>query len=99
MIAVDWNAVLLGVAIGTVMSAVYFAGLGYGMRLALRTASPVRILAFSAAIRIAALLAVGWIAVEIGGAWAFAGYGISFFVVRSFATTVARAGVPSEGVK
>jgi hypothetical protein len=97
MILVDWTAIVLGLAIGTVMSAVYFVGLAVGMRLALRTQSPIRILSVSAMLRIAALLGVGWVVVVQGGPWAALGYAIAFLAVRIVATIFARIDEPARG--
>jgi hypothetical protein len=98
MINVDWTAVMLGLAVGTVIGAVFFTGLAFGMRLALRTQNPIGVLTFSAVLRIAALLGIGWIVVAQGGPWAAIGYGIAFFVVRFIATAFARIGAPAGGV-
>lgn len=95
MMSVDWSAVILGLAVGAVMSALFFAGLGLGMRLALRTQNSIRILSLSAALRIAALLGMGWAVVGQGGPWAFLGYGVAFFAVRFISMTVARVGAPA----
>jgi hypothetical protein len=97
MINVDWTAGILGLAVGTAMGAVFFMGLAFGMRLALRTQNPIGILTFSAALRIAALLGIGWIVMEQGGPWAALGYGIAFFGARFIATTFARVGVSAAG--
>lgn len=90
MIAFNWTAAALGFACGAGMSVLFFAGLGLGMRLALRTNSPIRILSLSAVLRIAALLAVGWLVAAQGGPWAFAGYGLAFFLIRTVFTSLAR---------
>lgn len=97
MINVDWTAVMLGLAVGTAISAIFFMGLAFGMRLALRTQNPIRILTFSAALRIVALLGIGWIVLEQGGPWASLSYGIAFFVVRFIVTTFARVDAPAGG--
>ncbi len=41
MIAIDWTALLMGAAAGFVLSALFFVGLAFGMRQALRRESPV----------------------------------------------------------
>ncbi|WP_299565305.1 ATP synthase subunit I [uncultured Sulfitobacter sp.] len=92
MTEVDWAAVAGGLAIGAVLSVLFFAGLKVGMRLALRTRTPVGFLALSAALRIAVLLAAGWGVVQQGGVWAFAGFALAFLVVRMGAITLVRAG-------
>ena len=90
MIPIDSTGFMLGFGAGAGISALYFAGLAYGMRIALRSASPVRLLSLSAALRIAGLLAVGWGVVTLAGPWAFAGYGAAFFALRFVVTTAAR---------
>lgn len=97
MINVDWAAVTVGLAAGTLMGAFFFLGLAFGMRIALRTQIPIKVLAISAALRIAALLGVGWAIVQQVGPWATLGYGIAFFVVRFIATTCVRIGAPAGG--
>lgn len=93
MIAFDGMALGMGLAIGTAVSAVFFAGLGFGMRAALRAPNPVAALVLSAVLRMAGLLAIGWLVAVQGGAWAFAGYGAAFLAVRFVATAVARSGI------
>ena len=97
MIQIDWNFVVLGLVLGTAAGALFFAGLGLGLRLALRSGQPVRVLMLSATLRIAALLGIGWLVVSQGGPWALAGFALSFLVVRTIATMVARAGTPTGG--
>lgn len=94
MIPFDWAQVIIGLCVGVVISTLYFAGLAYGMRIALRSGSPIHILSFSASLRIVILLSAGWFVTLQSGPWAFVGYGVAFFVVRFIATTVVRAGVP-----
>ena len=96
MIAFDWTHSVIGLAVGTGIATLYFAGLAYGMRLALRTGAPLRVLSISAAARMAILLGMGWVVTLQYGPWAFVGYGAAFFVVRFIATTVARVGAPSK---
>jgi hypothetical protein len=97
MIAVDWTGLGLGAAAGVVMSALFFAGLAFGMKRALRTDRAVGLLALSATLRIAAFLGVGWVVVAQAGPWAFAGYGLAFIVSRRIATGLARAPVRAGG--
>ena len=92
MIHVDWSAMIVGLGVGLVMGAVYFAGLALGIRLVLRRRHPVGLLTLSAALRIAALLSVGWVVAQQGGPWAALGYAIAFLVARFVATTLARTG-------
>ncbi|SFO18433.1 hypothetical protein SAMN04487859_11852 [Roseovarius lutimaris] len=95
MIAIDWTALVLGGASGLVMGGLFFVGLALGMRLALRSVSPVKLLTLSATLRIAALLGVGWVVIGQGGPWAALGYAIAFLMVRIIATTIARVGAPA----
>lgn len=96
MIAFDGEAVLWGGAIGAGISALFFAGLGLGMRYALRASNPVPLLMLSAVLRMAALLGVGWFVVAQLGAWALAGYGTAFLAIRMIVTSIARSGIRSE---
>ena len=93
----DWPVVALGFVTGVAMSAVFFAGLGFGMRLALRSPRPVRLLLLSAAIRFSAFLVAGWMVLSQGGAWCFAGYAAAFLIVRFAITAVAKTGLPVGG--
>ena len=95
MIPFEWTQIMIGICAGTAISALYFAGLAYGMRIALRTTSPIRILSISATLRMVMLLGAGWVVTTQSGPWAFVGYGAAFFVVRFIATTVARIGAPA----
>lgn len=89
MTEIDWGALMLGLAVGAGVSALFFAGLAFGMRIALRATRPTVILLLSASLRIALLLAVGWFVAQAGG-WAFFGYGLSYLLVRFLAITFAR---------
>ncbi len=94
MINVDWNAVMLGIAVGAVAGGAYFMGLAFGMQRALRTRNPIGILTLSAAVRITTLLGVGWIVLGQGGPWAGLGFGAAFFITRFIVTTFARVSIP-----
>ncbi|MEH6728927.1 MAG: ATP synthase subunit I, partial [Hyphomicrobiales bacterium] len=74
MMSFDWIAVALGLAIGSAMSVLFFAGLGLGMQIALRSAKPVALLLVSAIVRMAVLLGVGFLVVEQAGPWSLLGY-------------------------
>lgn len=95
MFDIEWGAVLAGLGIGAVTSLLFFAGLGIGMRLALRQERPVLILMLSSAVRIAALLGIGWAVATSLGAFALAGFALMFLVARTIAVALARAGVPA----
>ncbi|MCG3268544.1 ATP synthase subunit I [Yoonia sp. I 8.24] len=92
MMAVNWAAVALGGGIGTITGALFFWGLAFGMRHALRSESPVKALVLSAVLRITVLLAVGWIVATQAGPWAAVGYALAFFLTRFIATTFAPIG-------
>lgn len=95
MIDVDWNALLLGLAVGAGVSAVFFAGLAYGMRIAFGVARPTAVLLLSAGLRIALFLAIGWLVARTGS-WALAGYALSFLLVRFVVIAFARVR-PAKG--
>lgn len=97
--AVDWTALALGGVAGTFMSVVFFAGLAFGMQRALQAEYTIKILALSTVVRIAAFLGIGWVVVTQAGPWAFAGYGIAFFICRRAATTCAAISFPSGDAK
>ncbi len=97
MIAMDWPALIMGAAIGGLVSGCFFAGLALGMRLALRSGAPVLVLALSAALRIALLLAVGWYVVAQGGPWAGLGFAAAFLLLRFLAMTYMRIGPIAGG--
>lgn len=99
MIFVEWTTFGLGIGVGTVMSAAFFAGLAFGMRRALRGGFAIKTLALSAALRIAMLLGVGWLVLVNAGPWAFAGYGLAFFVCRSIAVAIARVPAHAGGAE
>lgn len=97
MIEIEWPAIGLGLAVGIPVSAVFFIGLAVGMRRALHSDHPVRLLSLSAALRIAALLGVGWLVLGQGGPWAALGFAGAFFGARLVATTWARSDPISRG--
>ncbi|MFX0546361.1 ATP synthase subunit I [Roseovarius sp. S1116L3] len=96
MTPIDWTALMLGGAMGAAVSTLFFVGLALGMRRALRAQNPVALLALSAVIRIALLLAVGWAVTVQGGPWAALGYAAAFLAARFVATTAARLGTAPE---
>lgn len=95
MIAMDWAALGLGIATGVFMSVVFFAGLAFGMQRALRAEHTIQTLFLSAALRIALFLGAGWLVVTQAGPWAFAGYGLAFFVCRRIAMAMASVPKPA----
>lgn len=97
MMIVDWPGALMGFGVGVAASILYFAGLAVSVRVAMTSSRPTAVLLPSALVRIAMLLGVGWLVT--GGAtlvWAFAGYGLAFFLVRSLATMRARMPRPED---
>ncbi|EPX78228.1 F0F1 ATP synthase subunit A [Litoreibacter arenae] len=89
MIAIDWTLFGFGALAGTFAAALFFAGLAFGMRLALRTARPTSVLLLSAALRIAALLGLVWWMTTQGLA-ALAGFALAFLVTRFVVLAFAR---------
>lgn len=97
MSGIDWQTLMFGLAAGAVASTVFFGGLAFGMRLALRRTRTSAILLLSAVLRITLLLGVGWFVARSGN-WAFLGYVASFLLVRLIAVSVARPR-PISGAK
>lgn len=97
MMIIDWPDALMGFGVGMAVSIVYFAGLAVSVRVALTSSRPAAVLLPSAVLRIGLLLAVGWL-VSDGASlvWAFAGYGLAFFLVRALATLLARMPRPEN---
>ncbi|WP_261977537.1 ATP synthase subunit I [Marinobacter sp. F3R11] len=96
MISVDWHAALLGLSVGVPVSALFFAGLAWGMQRALGSSRPALWLMVSSFSRIAILLAVGfWVTFIAGSNWAVAGYALAFFMARLVAILWARMGKAS----
>jgi len=88
---VDWSAVLLGLAVGVAVSSLFFVGLAWGMKRALRSRQPEALLLLSATVRIAMLLGVGfWLATSSATAWPMAGFALAFLLVRTVALRWAR---------
>ncbi len=95
--SMDWDALLRGFVWGLPVSVLFFAGLAWGMRLALRSRQPTMLLLLSAALRITALLGVGyWVSAAASKGWPLAGYALAFFLVRVLAVARARR-VPNPG--
>ncbi len=91
MITVDWHAALLGLSVGVPVSALFFAGLAWGMQRALSSGKPGLWLMVSSFSRIAVLLAVGfWVTSTTESNWAVAGYALAFFLARLVAVLWAR---------
>lgn len=95
---IDWSLFALGAIIGAVAAALFFAGLGLGMRLALRSTRTSSVLLLSAVLRIAGLLGIGWL-VSQSGATALAGFALAFVAVRFAAVTIARRPIETEATR
>lgn len=89
MTGIDWGALVIGLASGAAACTAFFAGLAFGMRIALRAARPAAVLLLSAGLRITLLLGIGWFVAKVG-LWAFVGYSVSFLLVRQLAIVLAR---------
>lgn len=86
MIDIHWGALLLGFTSGLAVSALFFVGLNWGMRVALRSIKPTAVLLLSALCRIAMLLCAGYlVTVFMASAWAAVGYVAGFFLMRLIA--------------
>lgn len=83
MTGFDWSGFLLGALAGSVLSALFFAGLAWGMKRALQRPNPAVILLPSAALRIALLLGGGWAVATLLGVAGAVGFGLAFFVLRT----------------
>ncbi len=95
MIAIDWGGLGLGAIAGAVAGALFFAGLALGMRRALQSAHPTAVLLASSVLRIAALLAAGWLVAQ-KGAMVLAGFALAFLAVRFIAVALARPAAKPE---
>lgn len=92
MIPIEWSAVGLGALTGAVAGTLFFAGLAFGLRQALRSARPGAVLLASGVLRITAMAGLGWL-VARSGAIALAAFALAFMGTRLVA--VALAGRPS----
>lgn len=86
----------VGAAFGIVAGILFFAGLGLGVRIALKGGRPGPILLMSTALRISLLLLSGW-AVAQWGLWSAVGFGVAFLVARYAIVTWVRAPIGREG--
>lgn len=96
MSGIDWTAFAMGALTGVVAGGLFFAGLAFGMRLALRRAQPLPVLALSALLRISLLLAVGWLVARLGGTAALVGFALAFLAARFSAVALARPSLPGK---
>lgn len=89
MIGIDWIGFALGLAAGAAAGTLFFAGLAWGLRLALCSSRPGAVLLLSGALRIAALLGLGGLVAQAGAA-ALAGFALAFLATRIVAVALAR---------
>ena len=92
----DLGSLILGLLAGATTSTLFFLGLAYMMRIALKAARPAAVIFLSSTVRIALLLAVGWLVVQTG-LWALLGFALSFLVVRFVAIRLARPPADNGG--
>lgn len=101
MIDVDLGSLLGGLGTGAAASALFFAGLAWGLRRALRARRPAPWLLLSFLLRAALLLGAAlwlsrWAAAPL---WAWLGFALAFFGVRALALRRARAGLPAAAAE
>lgn len=89
MIVLDWTLLVPGLLAGAAAAGLFLAGLAAGIRLALRRARPSPVLFLSAALRIAAVLGLGWWIAGLG-AQALAGFALGFVLMRTLVLAVVR---------
>lgn len=77
----DWIAFTLGMLAGSAAGAAYFAGLAWGVHLALGRARAAAVLLPSAAVRMVLLLIAGWWTAQLGLA-ALTGFALAFLIMR-----------------
>ncbi|ABI60239.1 hypothetical protein Neut_2016 [Nitrosomonas eutropha C91] len=91
VIDIDGSAILLGFVVGLPVSALFFMGLNWGIRLALASAYPGRLLMLSFFCRLVVLLAVGFgLIALIQTLWSLAGYMLAFVLMRVLAVVRAQ---------
>jgi|GEM_PF-1752468 len=85
------QALLAGLVWGLPTSLLFFSGLAWGLRRALGSARPGRVLLTSFGLRASLLLlAVGWVSRWPHPLWSLAGFMLAFLLVRSLAVGRAR---------
>ena len=86
MIDINTSALALGFAIGLPMSALFFWGLNWGMRMALVSPYPARVLLLSFFCRLVLLLTIGFSLTTLTDSlWSLAGYMLAYVLVRVIA--------------
>lgn len=82
----DWPMLASGFLLGLLVSGVFFAGLDWGIKLALKSSQPNARLLLSFVLRLALLLGVGFLLASMtSNLWSILGYAMAFFVVRFIA--------------
>ncbi|HRN74288.1 ATP synthase subunit I [Ottowia sp.] len=93
MAEIPWQAVVQGLGLGILVSGLFFAGLAWSLRHALRARRPALVLLPSFLLRAGLLLGAGWWLMQHGNAaWSLLAYVLAFFVVRTMALRHARRG-------
>lgn len=88
---IDTGALWLGLVVGLPMSALFFWGLNWGMRLALNSTHPGRLLMLSFFCRMVLLLAVALLLSRFTGSLlTLAGYMLAFLLVRVLVVIVTK---------
>lgn len=85
----DGYALGVGALLGGCVGALYFAGLAFGIRIALHAPRPTTVLLLSALVRMALLLGVGAFVLKANHS-AFAGYCLAFLALRLITLGAAR---------
>lgn len=97
MIEFDGRALLMGVAAGVPASILYFAGLAWSTRRALRARRPALLLLASFLLRAGLLLGLAfWLVRQAQPLWMLAGFLAAFVLVRTAAIRGARAREPLD---
>ncbi len=96
MTSFDWTGLLIGTLAGGALGGLFFGGLAWGMKIALRRAHPTAILLPSAIVRIAVLLAGGWAVAEWLGVAGVLGFALGFLALRTIVLARIRAGLTKE---
>ncbi len=94
MIDFNWAELVIGLLAGGVFAALFFAGLAWGMKLALQRTNPIAILLPSAVLRIALVIAGGWAVAVWVSTVAAVSYAVAFIVFRTI--LLAWVQVPSK---
>ncbi len=92
----DWIGLLIGVLAGGTLGALFFAGLAWGVKNALRRPHPMGVLLPSAILRIGGLLAGGWAIAAWLGIVGALGFALGFLGLRTILLARIRAGLAKE---